>query len=633
MDTSSIFFDPSLTIAFALAAGIISQIVSHHVKIPGIVLLLFSGVILGPDVTGIIRPESLGSALTILTGFAVAVILFEGGMNLKFSRLKKEQKSIRYLLIIGSIITTAGGILSARFIMKWEWQTSVVFGTLIMVTGPTVINPLLKRLKVKRPIKTLLEAEGIIIDAVGAVVAAVAFEAALSSFNGSPGIWAGEIIIRLGLGALAGTAAGFVFVYIFRKKNLIPEGMENIFILCMILALFKTSNALMPESGLAAVTMAGVIMGNFSTHIKHDLIEFKEELTIMLIGMLFVLLAADVRLIQVINLGIPGLITVLTLIFIIRPVAVFAGTSFSQFKWKEKLFISWIGPRGIVAAAVASFFAAEMQHKGIPGGIELRALVFLVITATVLSAGLTGGFVAQLLGLRRPTQLGWIILGANEVARSIAKILKESGQEVVCIDSNIDHCKSAEEDCTKVIYGNGLQSRYLMRAEIDIRLGAIALTANEEINYVFIQNVKSHVKNIELYSTLKKNSRSLTTKMLHNEKANALFAAPADVDLWCTRLKKQQVRLQIWKYISTKEIKGSNLAENTPQSVLIAALNKKNICRPFGDEHTIKQDDEIFVFVFNDEIDSAVDFMVMMDFKRLTTDKEEQFSTSMCAIN
>lgn len=627
-----IFSSPALTIGFALGAGILSQIIAYHLKIPGIVILLFSGVVLGPDVSGIVRPESLGRGLTVITGFAVAVILFEGGMNLKFSRLRKEQRSIRFLILSGIIITAITGSAAARYIMAWPWQTAVMFGTLVIVTGPTVINPLLKRIKVKRSISTLLEAEGVLIDSIGAVIAVVAFEAAMQSFSGSPGIWLLEILSRIGAGAACGTVSGFIFVYIFKKKNLIPEGMENVFILCMLLCLFQTTNAFLSESGLAAVTAAGIIVGNYSTHVLHELTEFKEEITVMLIGMLFVLLAADVRIENVADLGVPGIITVLVLMFIIRPIAVFAGTYFSGLKIKEKIFISWIGPRGIVAAAVASLFAAEMKHAGIEGGIELRALIFLVITVTVIWAGLTGEAAASFLGLKRPSGIGWVILGANETARSMAKILKESGQEVVCIDSNIDHCREAEKDCTKIIYGNGLQSRYLKRAEIDMRLGAIALTANEEVNYVFIQNVKANVKNIELYSAMKKDSNSLTETMLYNSRTKLMFGKPLDIDLWSSRFKKQQVRLQIWKYSEANEIRVSDFAENAPEIMFFAALNKKGKIIPCGNEMAVRETDELFSFVFESGLEKAVEFMEKSGFERMTKEKEEQFSTSMCFI-
>ena len=183
---TSPFDHPGLTIALAMAMGMIAQAVGHHLRVPGIVLLLAVGVFFGPDGLGVIRPEALGPALHILTGFAVAVILFEGGMNLKMSRLRHAQDSIRRLIVFGGLVTAAGAAAATHLIMAWPWRNAILFGTLVMVTGPTVIQPLLKRLKVKRSVATVLEAEGVLIHAVGAVVAMVALEAALSPAHASP---------------------------------------------------------------------------------------------------------------------------------------------------------------------------------------------------------------------------------------------------------------------------------------------------------------------------------------------------------------------------------------------------------------------------------------------------------------
>ena len=490
----------------------VAQALAYHLRVPGIVLLLAVGVLLGPDGVGIIHPGSLGPALNILTGFAVAVILFEGGINLKFRRLKRAQRSIRQLIMVGGAVTAAGGAAAAHFIMDWPWKTALLFGTLVMVTGPTVINPLLKRLKVKRQVATVLEAEGVLIDALGAVVAVVALETALGPAHGSPLVWGWHVVSRLAFGALAGGAAGLLLIFLYRVRRLIPEGTANVFTLSIVLALFQGANAILSESGIAAVTMAGLVIGNLSSRALRDLVEFKEELTVLLIGMLFVLLAADVRLAQVLALGWPGLGVVLVLMFIVRPAAVAAGTVFSELGWRERWFIAWIGPRGIVAAAVASFFAAEFTARGIEGGYELRALVFLVIAVTVVFAGLTGGPMAGLLGLRRPRRKGWVILGANALARAVALLFKENGQEVVCIDANPDHCAAAENDCTRVLCGNGLEARSLLRAEIDTRRGALALTPNDEVNYLFVQKVKEETREVPLYVALKSDTASLTPR-------------------------------------------------------------------------------------------------------------------------
>ena len=430
-----------------------------------------------------------------------------------------------------------------------------------------------------------------------------------------------------------GAATAWLLIVGFRVRRLIPEGTENVFTLCAVLALFQGANTILPESGIAAVTMAGIMTGNFSTHPLDDLLEFKEQLTVMLIGMLFVLLAADVRLTQVRDLGLPGVMTVLVLIFIVRPVAVFAGTHFSDLKWRERLFISWIGPRGVVAAAVASLFAATLTAKGIPGGYQLRALVFLVITVTVLSAGLAGGAVASLLKLRRPSQDGWVILGANELARGVARLFKEAGQEVLCIDSNAEHCQRAQEDCTRVIYGNGIQSRYLEQAEIDTRMGALALTPNEDINYLFMQRVKAEVKQIQLYCALQVQSTSLTPRMFKKVGAEVIFGAPVDVAFWTIRIRRQQVRLQTWRFAGPTDRKEKqDMSMYTGNSWLCVAFNRGGILRPVGESTRMKTGDEAFFFVVEQASEEAGVFLRQSGWERIPDETDDFFSPSVCHL-
>ncbi|MDH4122267.1 MAG: cation:proton antiporter [Deltaproteobacteria bacterium] len=611
MDTSPLY-QPGLTVALALALGMAAQVLAQHLRLPGIVLLLGAGVLFGPDGLGVIFPGALGPALNVLTGLAVAVILFEGGMNLKFGRMKTSQRSIRQLIVLGGAITTIGGALAAHAILGWSWETSALFGTLVMVTGPTVINPLLKRLKVKHSVATVLSAEGLLLDAIGAVVATVALEAALNPAHGSPLLWAWDVVARLGFGALTGGLAALVLINLFRLPHLIPEGIQNVFTLSVVLALFQGSNAIMPESGIAAVTMAGIIVGNLSTRGLRNLIEFKEELTVLLIGMLFVLLAADVRLEQVMGLGLPGLWVVLALLFLVRPVAVLAGTWSSRLNWKERVFVGWIGPRGIVAAAVASFFSASLTEKGLPGGHELRALVFLVIAVSVVLAGLTGGLAAGVLGLRRPSQLGWVMLGAHELARAVAVLFRQAGQEMVLIDSNAQHCQAAQEENHRIIYGNGLESTTLLRAAIDSRRGALALTANDEVNYLFTQKVREETREISLYSALKTNTVSLTVKMLRQAGADALFAGTTDVETWNLRFIRGQVFTQVWKRTGDSPTGGQagGLIKAYPGTgLLIVALKRNEDLRPIGDSLQFKPGDEITCFVLESESNAVQQFL------------------------
>ena len=529
--------NPALTLGLAMGLGMLSQVIARKIYLPGIVVLLAGGVIFGPDGLNWIRPASMGSALQIIVGFAVAVILFEGGMNLRISRIKREQAAIRGLITIGALITLIGGTLSTLLFLGWDFRTSILFGTLIIVTGPTVISPLLKRVRIHHGVSTVLEAEGILLDAIGAIVAVVALEIAISPSGLSLVKGLFHIISRLAVGAVLGIVGGGLLTLLFRIRKLIPEGLENVFILSWVFALFQLANAASPESGIAAVTVAGMTIGNSNTYIQRELLEFKEQLTVLMIGMLFILLAADVRIADIQMLGLKGILTVLFLMVVIRPLSVFSATIHSDLDTRHKLLLSWIAPRGIVAAAVASLFAFELNQHGYDG-TQLRALVFLLITMTVISAGLTGGWVSSLLDLRRKSESGWIILGAHEVARLLARLLKQGGNEVICIDEDPNACRLAENEGVKVFYGNALGERTLQRAEPDTRKGIIALSGNEEVNFIFSQRAKYFGKEMTILTGIKRRDEGITSKMVSETGGRIPFGRPVDIDLWSTWIRK-----------------------------------------------------------------------------------------------
>jgi len=631
------FSNPALTIALGLAAGIIAQSIAYHLRIPGIVLLLITGVLLGPDVSGVIQPETLGGALADITGFAVAVILFEAGLNLKIQRLKRESRAIRQIVIIGGAVTVVGGMLTARWFLGWDWRTSILFGTLVIVTGPTVINPLLRRFKVKRNVSVVLEAEGVFLDAMGAVVAMLALEVALSP-KADTVTTVVMLITRLGFGTLLGLSAGLLLAILLKRRNLIPEGIENVFTLCLILAVFQVSNVFLPESGIMAVTIAGILVGNLKINICRELVEFKEELTVMLIGMLFILLAADVRMDEVYALGIPGIITVLVLMFIVRPLNVVVGTFGTKLNWREKCFIGWMGPRGIVAATVASLFAVQLNNYGITGGDELRALVFMVITATVLSAGLTGGLMAKILDLRRPRNSGWVILGGNELARTTAKLLRENNEETICIDANPDVCQAAEQDCTRVIFGNGLKTHYLLRAEIDTRAGALALTGNEEANLLFIQKVKKETKHLHLFMALQDQYERVTPDMVHKTGSQILFGSPRDVNFWSICIRKGLVKLERWQVLETS-IRTEKEMENAPgdpflrdNSGLPLAVRRTGRQFPVGDLTRFCGGDEVAYIILIEHAEKVHEYLKAMGWQQITSDENKAFALSPCPL-
>ncbi|PID79767.1 sodium:proton antiporter [bacterium DOLZORAL124_64_63] len=535
--------NPALTVALAMAAGVLAQTLARHLRIPGIVLLLAVGVILGPDVAGILDPEVLGSALDVLVGFSVAVILFDGGLNLHAKRMKSQAPAIRMLLTVGVVVTTAGGALAARAFLGWAWTPALLFGTLVIVTGPTVVTPLLRRIRVRKNIETILETEGVLIDAVGAVVAVVALEIALGQGFAEGAVSAPT---RLALGLAVGAAGGLVMAMLLRVSWAVPDGFETIFTLSLALAIFQVSNAIIPESGIMAAIVAGVVVGNAGARSFKEIREFKEQLTVMLIGMLFILLAADVRVADVLALGKPGIYVVLALMFVVRPLNILACTLKSGLSWREKAFLSWVAPRGIVAAAVASLFAERLGHHGETIGTELRALVFLVIAATVVVQGATAGVMARLLKVRRPSGKGFAVFSADPFGRLIARLLGEHGHEVVIIDADATKCREAEKEGLKVVYGNALDENVLLRSQMDTRRAALGVTANEALNLLFARVALTDAQVPLVYAASVRPGPEIQRRQFTEAGARLLFGNETDPELWSVRIRRKLTEAETW---------------------------------------------------------------------------------------
>ena len=598
--------NPALTIGLSMVLGMLAQVGSKHLHLPGIVLLLLSGILFGPDGLNWIDPASIGPGLHILVGFAVAIILFEGGMNLRISRIMRERRAIRGLIIKGALVTFIGGTFITIVVLGWDFRTSILFGTLIVVTGPTVITPLLKRIRVHHGVSTILEAEGILLDAIGAIIAVVALEIAISPSGLSFVTGLFHIISRLGVGAVLGISGGYLLTVMFRFRDLVPDGLENVFILSWVIALFQISNTISPESGIAAVTIAGMTIGNSKTYIQQDLLEFKEQLTVLMIGMLFILLSADVRIEQIIALGVPGLITVAMLIFLIRPLSVFIGTDKSGLALNQKLLLSWIAPRGIVAAAVASLFVYELEIHGYDG-TPLRALVFLLIIVTVLLARLTGGFVAGRLNLRRKSQSGWIILGAHEIARLLSGILKKAGNDIICIDEDPNACLKAENEGLKVFFGNALDDRTLQRAEPDTRKGIIALSGNEEVNYIFSQRAKHLSKEMSILIGIKDSHEGITPKMIVEAGGKIPFGHSADMDFWSSLVKQSLTYQKSYVYRFDKIF---DLSDETIKGFLLPmVLKQKKSLEPIDNTMKIKSGNQITFLINKKNEEKATDWL------------------------
>ena len=483
--------------ALAVAAGMAAQSIAARVAVPSIVVLLATGVLVGPDGLGLLDPAVFGSSREALVSLAVTVILFEGGLALDLQRLRPHQRSLLLLLTLGAAISMVCGTVGAHLLLGLSLPIAALYGASMIVTGPTVVTPLLSRLTVARPVRELLISEGVLIDPIGAIVAIVALDAVLGNHALLASGWL--VVARLGMGAAIG-AAGGVLVTLILRRRWIPEELTNPTVLGTVLLVSALASFISAEGGLMAAVAQGVVLANAGLRDLGRLREFKEALTVILLSFLFVVLAADLRLAQVWALGWGALGVVAILVWVGRPLAVLVATAGSSLTLAQRLFVAWICPRGIVAAAVAGLFRILLDREGIPGGSELEALVFVTVAFTVSVQGLTAGPIARLLGVDHATHKGTIIVGADHLGCLLDRLLTRLGRQVVLIDRDPRLCHSARSTGLSVYHGDALSIDALEEAGARYADTIIALTRNAELNALVARRVRENFRAERLFA-------------------------------------------------------------------------------------------------------------------------------------
>lgn len=448
-----------LELAGIIIFGILAQWVAWKFKIPAILPLILIGLLLGPvaatflseDGTKWIEPiwngnKGLfpGDGLYSFVSLAISIILFEGGLTLKRNEIKNLGPVITKLITLGAAITFLAAGLAAHFIFDLSWQISLLFSALIIVTGPTVITPILRNIPLKKDVSAVLKWEGILIDPIGALVAVLMFE--FISVGGDSG-FTKTALIEFGKIILFGTTFGFTFAHALAfaiNKKLIPHYLLNVVSLSTVLLVYVESDVFAHESGLLAVVVMGMVLGNSKLKNIKELLYFKESLSVLLISILFILLAANIDFKELMLLYSWKTVALFAcVVFLIRPLAVFLSTTKSKLKFNEKLFISWVGPRGIVAAGIASLFGGKLLKEGVPGAEYITPLVFMIVLGTVLLNATTARFFAKLIGVFLKRSDAIMFVGASNPARLIASYLKDKGKRVILIDSNQNFIQQA----------------------------------------------------------------------------------------------------------------------------------------------------------------------------------------------
>ncbi|MEA3169321.1 MAG: hypothetical protein QOI97_2269, partial [Pseudomonas sp.] len=424
-------------------AALACQWLAWRLKLPAILFLLVSGILAGP-VLGWLNPQEMfGPLLMPLVSLAVALILFEGSLTLHLSEWKEIGSVVHRLVTVGALSTWAVITLATHWLLGFDWMLALLFGTLTLVTGPTVIVPMLRVVRPKASIANILRWEGIVIDPIGALLAVVVYSFIIARASGDglshSLLTFGGVIL---CGSLFGAAGGWVLGQIMRRQWL-PEYLHNLATLAGVLGIFIASNEVMHESGLLAVTLMGMWMANMKGVDVRHILHFKENLSVLLISGLFILLAARLDLNALIALGPFVLILLLIIQFIARPLNVALSTFGSGLNWRERALLSWIAPRGIVAAAVSAIFAIRLDEAGHEGALLLVPLTFAVIIGTVVLQSATARPLARLLKVAEPAPSGFLIVGANGPARILGKALQQLGSRVLLTDSSWENIRAS----------------------------------------------------------------------------------------------------------------------------------------------------------------------------------------------
>lgn len=539
-DTKKVPMEGMAELASILILSVFAQWLAWKIKIPAILPLIIIGLALGPGSTfftnsgeKILDGDEIftGDLLFAFVSISVGVILFEGGLTLKLNEIRHQAGVVRNLLIFGPIITLIGGGFAAAYFMGLSYKLAFLYGALIIVSGPTVVIPILRNTRPNIRINNVLKWEGILIDPLGALIAVLVYEFIQTSDfqNASTLEVFKEFMLTVSAGIFVGGVAAFFLRWLL-EKNRLPSYLRNVMALGMVIFAFTFAEFLAHEAGLMSTTVMGIIMANVRVQEFKKILSFKEDVSIILISVLFILLSSRIEVNQIEKLGINALYLFIVIIFILRPLAVFLSTIASDFNWREKLFMSWVGPKGIVAAAVASLFALQLT-SGHTADIDIKQaelilpLTFMLIVGTVILQGASAKPLAKLLKVEREEPKGILIAGANENARFLGSFLKERGVDLLLADTSKTNQKEAQRLGFEVYDGSILSDN--VYEEIDLtNIGVLmAMTSSAEINNLALKYFDEEFGEHKVFRLLSK--KEMEIKDI-NFPRNVLFGGRVD---------------------------------------------------------------------------------------------------------
>ncbi|MCD2202836.1 cation:proton antiporter domain-containing protein [Halobacterium sp. KA-6] len=476
-------------VATIIALGVASQVIADRLQVPSVLFLVIAGILVGPEVLGVVTLETFGGAETLssIVGLSVAIIVFEGAFHLKLPKLREAPGAVVRLTTVGAAISLVGTALSVHYLLGANWDMSFLVGSLLVATGPTVITPILDIVPVRNRVAAALETEGVVNDVTAAILAIVVFEVV-----NNPGLTRMQIIeeftVRLGIGVLFGLAVAGAVWYLLRHVDLsrgnAPQN-ARLIVLAGALVAYGAADFLRGEAGIAAVATAGMVLGNADLPYEEEIEAFKGDVTLVVLSFVFIGLAALLSFDNLIQLGVAGLAVVALVALVIRPLGVFLSTRGERYTLSERTFMSVVGPRGIIPASVATLFAVQLQSNGMEEAASLLVgVVFLVILLTVV---FEGGFARHIAQALEVIPMRVIIVGGGTVGRALGERLEDRGENVVLIEKDVEMVERTRNEGFTVHHGDGTDTDELRSAGAENARIVVAATGDDDANLLVSQ--------------------------------------------------------------------------------------------------------------------------------------------------
>lgn len=606
-------------VALILALGVASRILADRLQIPSVLFLIVAGVVIGPEVLGLVSFETFEGGLSAMVGVAVAIILFEGGYHLELSKLRETPTATFKLVTVGALITWLGTALAVTLFLDVGYETGLLIGALLIATGPTVIGPILQVVPVRNHVGSILESEGIINDITAAILAVVIYEVLVHP-DGAGSLWllVPEFLLRLIVGLGIGVAIAASVWYLLKNVSLVPDAAPlhaRLIVLAAIIVAYGGAETILAETGIAAAAAAGFVLGNVDLPHHEEVIDFLDDLSVVVLSFIFVALAALINVDDIIELGLPALGIVIAVVFILRPLVIAISATGERFTSNEKLFLSAVGPRGIIPAAVATLFAVELETVGqFDTAGALAGTVFLIISVTVV---LQGGLARNIAERLNVIPMHTIIVGAGRVGTALAERLERDGENVIMLEKDPEAAEKARDRGLRVIEGDGTDADDLQKAEIDNAKTFVAATPSDDVNLLACQLAKTRFDmtkvasrvnqpgNVEAFESM--GVRTMDVSMATAWSLENVLERPA-LSQWMNELGRTGDVQEI--AVTSEELIGKPISEinkRVPEGCIVGLVTDKegNSHVPTGDQ-TIERGDHITFIGETEAVDKAV---------------------------